>query len=97
MSGQQRKKATLISNNKQNKEAHSVPNTNYWSPLTNLVEELENINNEEDEMVNQMKDEAVKPNMENNTELSSYRKEKPFGGNVGAIPDAVVGFGGDAI
>ncbi len=48
-------------------------------------------------MVNQMKKEAVKPKMNNNTELSSYQEEKPFGGNVGAIPDSVVEFGGDAI
>ena len=97
MSGRQRKKATLISNNKRNKEAYSVPNNNYWSPLTNLVEELENNNIEEDEVVNQMEEEAVKPKIENKSELNSYRKEEPFGGNVGAIPDPVVGFGGDAI
>ncbi len=97
MSGRQRKKATLISNNKRNKEAHSVPNINYWSPLTNLVEELENDNVEEIEVVNQMKEEVVKPKPKKESELNSYRKEEPFGSNVGAIPDPVVGFGGDAI
>ncbi len=44
-----------------------------------------------------MKEEAVKPKTEKKSELNSYRKEKPFGANVGAIPDPLVGFGEDAI
>ncbi len=39
----------------------------------------------------------MKPKIENKSELSTYRKKEPFGGNVGAIQDPVVGSGGDAI
>ncbi len=60
VTGQQRKKDTLISNNKRNKAAYSVPNNNYWSPLTSLVEEFEQIHdNDDDEVVNQVEEEVV--------------------------------------